>query len=143
MSYRTLIFSAAISVAGAASVADAAEIQIQDGFARGGPKSGAAFFTIVNTGDIDDRLIGTRSDVASRVELHTHIEDTNGVMKMREIEGGLTVPAGASHALVRGGDHVMFMGLEKPFEDGGTINLTLTFEHAGDISVRLPVDNAR
>ncbi len=62
---------------------------------------------------------------------------------MRPIDGGIAVPAGGSHALKRGGDHVMFMGLDAPFEEGSTISVTLTFEKAGDVVVELPVDNDR
>ena len=125
------------------ALADDSPITIEDAFARSGPHSGAAFFVIHNNGDTDDRLVAARSDVAARVELHTHIEDENGVMKMREVEDGFAVPANGMHMLKRGGDHVMFMGLETPFEDGETISVTLTFEAAGDIDVEIPVDNER
>lgn len=118
-------------------------IAIEDAYARSGPQSGAAFFTIRNTGETDDRLVAARSDVAARVELHTHIEDENGVVKMRPVADGFPVPAGGSHVLKRGGDHVMFMGLDAPFEEGGTIAVTLSFETAGDIAVEIPVNNAR
>jgi len=64
-------------------------------------------------------------------------------MRMREIEGGVVVPAGGMHALKRGGDHVMFMGLSAPMEPGSTIDVTLTFEQAGDVMVTIPVDNDR
>ena len=70
-------------------------------------------------------------------------EDENGVMKMTEIEGGLNVPAGSMHMLQRGGDHVMFMGLNAPLEQGGAVAVTLTFEKAGDVQVMIPVDHER
>ena len=44
------------------------------------------------------------------------------------------------HALQRGGDHVMFMGLNQPFEDGSTISVTLVFEKSGEMTVEIPVD---
>ena len=37
----------------------------------------------------------------------------------------------------------MLMGLTRPFSDGADITLTLTFETSGDLTVTLPVDNAR
>ena len=112
---------------------------IKDAYARSGAKSGAAFFTIMNHSSTDDRLIAVHSDVAKRVELHSHTEDENGVMRMREIAGGIVVPAGGMHALARGGDHVMFMGLGAPLPDGGAVDVTLTFEQAGDITLITPV----
>ena len=48
--------------------------------------------------------------------------------------------AGGSHALKRGGDHVMFMGLSQPFEPGVTVPVVLEFEKAGEIRVEIPVD---
>jgi copper(I)-binding protein len=117
-------------------------IMIKDPYARSGPRSGAAFFTIMNHSDTADRLIAATSDAAPRIELHTHIME-NGIAKMREVEGGFAIEAHGSHALARGGDHVMFMGLDKPFEQGSTITVTLTFEQAGDMVVQIPVDNER
>ena len=105
-------------------------------------KSGAAFMLISNSGSEDDRLIAARSDVAERVELHTHLIDANGVARMVEVEDGFAIPAGGTHALQRGGDHIMFLGLTAPFEQGQTIAVTLVFERAGEIAVEIPVDLA-
>ena len=106
MKLKTLALSGLICVAAAPMAM--AEIVIKDAYARSsGPmaKAGAAFMVIENTGDTADRLIAARADVAKRVELHTHIDDGNGVMKMREVEGGFAVPAGGAATLARGGDH--------------------------------------
>ena len=121
-------------------------LMIQDPYARsmgsiGG--SGAVFFTVMNHGAEEDRLIDVRSDVAEKVELHTHKEDGNGVMQMMHVPEGFTIAAGGEHALARGGDHVMLMGLTREVADGDVINLTLVFEKAGEIAVEAPVDNAR
>ncbi|MAY31427.1 MAG: copper chaperone PCu(A)C [Rhodovulum sp.] len=118
-------------------------IVVEDAYARASTptaKSGAAFMVLMNTSDQDDRLIGAKSDVAARVELHTHREIADGVMKMMEVEEGFVIPAGGSHMLARGGDHVMFMGLNEPFADGDTVAVTLVFEHAGEVAVEIPVD---
>lgn len=123
-----------------------AEISVSDPYARAaGPtaKAGAAFMIIENSGAEDDRLIAASSDIAARVELHTHKDMGEGVMKMMEVEEGFVVPAEGSHALARGGDHVMFMGLTRPMNQGDTVTVTLTFERAGDIVVEVPVDLER
>ncbi len=122
------------------------DITIEDAYARASgmnAMAGAAFFQIMNHGDQGDRLIAAKSDVAKRVELHTHKETAEGVMQMMEVEEGFPVAAGGMHALQRGGDHVMFMGLNQPFEDGSTINVTLVFEKAGEMTVEIPVDLKR
>lgn len=124
----------------------AGEIMVRDPYARSSTPSsvtGAAFLVLMNHGDTDDRLIGAATDVAKRVELHTHKEDANGVMKMMEVEEGFVVPAGGMHALKRGGDHIMLMGLTRPLEQGEEISVTLTFEKAGEIEVMVPVDRER
>ncbi len=145
MSFKSTLFAAtaALTLAGAAWAGD---IMVMDPYVRSSMKSsttGAAFMTLMNQTDQDDRLIAARSDVAERVELHTHIQDANGVMQMREVEAGFPVPAGGSYMLMRGGDHVMFLGLKQPLVDGESVSLTLTFEKAGDVVVDVPVDLTR
>ncbi|MGC1495395.1 MAG: copper chaperone PCu(A)C [Sulfitobacter sp.] len=142
----TRTFSAAIAAALLATTAFAGDIMIKDPYARSSTansKSGAAFMMLMNQTDSDDRLIAAASDVSGRVELHTHKEDANGVMKMTEIEDGIPIAAGEMHAMKRGGDHVMFMGLNGPLVQGSEITVTLTFEKAGDIEVKIPVDHER
>ncbi|MEZ5911564.1 MAG: copper chaperone PCu(A)C [Paracoccaceae bacterium] len=121
-------------------------VAISDAYARAsgvGAMTGAAFMVIENHAKADDRLIGARSDVAKRVELHTHKADANGVMQMLEVEEGFAIPAGGGHALARGGDHVMLMGLTRPLEQGDTFGLTLIFEKAGEVTITNPVDMER
>lgn len=120
-----------------------AEIRIHDGYARAASpsaKAGAAFFVIENTGPAEDRLIAVTSDIAKRSALHSHEDMGNGVMRMVHVEEGFVIPAQGRHALARGGDHVMLMGLTRPMIEGGSVTLTLTFEQAGAQVVTLPVD---
>ena len=142
MPIRT-VFALAVALA---SPAFAGDITVMDPYARAaGPsaKAGAAFMLLQNSGDTDDRLVAARTDAAKRVELHTHIESGDGIMKMQEIEGGIALPAGGTHHMMRGGDHVMLMGLNGPLEQGAEITVTLIFEQAGEVDVTIPVDNER
>lgn len=121
-------------------------VHINDAYARsngvmGG--SGAIFFVVENHQIEDDRLIAAASDVANMVQLHTHIAGADGVMQMREVPDGFMIPANGLHALARGGDHVMLMGLTTALKDGDIVKLMLTFEKAGVVEVEVPVDNAR
>lgn len=97
-----------------------------------GAGAGAAFMTIAVEGG-DDVLVSASSPVASRVELHTHVMD-GGVMRMRQVPN-IAVPG----ELKPGGDHVMLMGLRQALEPGQEIDLTLTFEKAGDMTLKVPV----
>jgi periplasmic copper chaperone A len=120
-------------------------VHIDGAYARflPGAMSGAAFMVIENHATVDDRLIGAASDVAKRVELHTHKAGEGGMMQMIHVPEGFVIPAGETHELKRGGDHVMLMGPTRKVKDGDTITVTLTFEHAGDVTVEIPVDNTR
>lgn len=135
--------AAALALLSSAAFAD---IMVMDPYARAAGKSakaGAAFMVIENSGGADDRLIGAASDIAKKVELHTHKDMGDGVMKMIHVEEGFVIPAGGKHMLMRGGDHVMFMGLNSSMDQGNTVKVTLTFEKAGDIVVDIPVDLER
>ena len=106
-------------------------------------KSGAAFLKLTNNTNQDDRLIGVRFGLDGRIELHSHQEDANGVMRMAQIEGGVALPAGKSHMFKRGGDHMMFMGMTAPLVQQQEVAVTLIFEKAGEIEIVIPVDHAR
>ncbi len=143
----TKTFVAAVAAITVATSALAGEtILVKDAYARSATKTaktGAAFMVIMNSGPEDDRLVDVKSDVAVRVELHTHKENADGVMQMLHVEEGFAIPAGKMHGLQRGGDHVMFMGLKKPFVQGAVIPVTLVFEKAGEVPIEVPVDLER
>lgn len=140
-------FTAAVAALTVATSAWAGEaIMVKDAYARSSTKNakvGAAFMMVMNHGAEDDRLVAVKSDVAARVELHTHKENAEGVMQMLHVKEGFSIPAGEMHSLARGGDHVMFMGLKAPFEQGDMIPVTLVFEKAGDVQIEVPVDLER
>jgi len=142
MSFKSILLAATTAVASAAPAI--ADIEIHDPYARSSnPMAGAAFMVIHNHGEVDDRLVSVTSDAAARVELHTHMEDANGVMRMVHVEEGMDLPAGAEIIMKRGGEHVMFMGLTDPFEQDDIITITFQFEQAGDVQVDIPVDQDR
>jgi copper(I)-binding protein len=138
---KAFIAAAALSLAAPPLLA---EITVSDAYARASnTKAGAAFMVIENSADEADRLIDARATVSARVELHTHKENGDGIMQMIHVKDGFEIPAGGKHMLMRGGDHVMFMGLNAPFEQGATIPVTLVFEKAGEVAVDVIVDLQR
>lgn len=146
MSLKTLAIAAIGAAAFALPGLAQSVISVEDAYARASSpiaKSGAAFMVINNSGDEADRLIGVRTDIARKAELHTHIDDGNGNMSMRKVEGGFVVPANGAHVLKRGGDHVMMMGLTGPLNHGDILRMTLVFEQAGAIDLEVPVDLER
>ena len=121
-------------------------ITISDAYARVATPtspSGAAFLIIENKGAEADHLVGVASEIAEMTQMHTHIADAAGVMQMVEVPGGWDIPAGGTHTLQRGADHIMFMGLKQPLNDGDIVTVTLTFAKAGEVVVQIPVDLQR
>ncbi|TPE51438.1 copper chaperone PCu(A)C [Amaricoccus solimangrovi] len=127
--------------AAATATAPAEALSVARGFTRatrpGAPVAGG-FMVITNATGRDDRLVGARSPAAGVTQLH-EMAMAEGVMRMRELAQGLPIPAGATVALRPGGYHVMFMDLKAPLVEGARIEVTLTFERAGEVTVPLAV----
>ena len=120
-----------------------ANLEIIKPWTRATPPSaptGGGFLVIKNTGPTADRLVSARSPAAGAVQIHEMKMDGN-VMRMRELEKGLEIPAGGTVSLAPGGFHLMMMGLKEPLKQGSTVPLTLIFENAGSIDVELTVES--
>lgn len=96
------------------------------------------FLTVTNGGAEEDRLVAAASDAASHVEIHEMAVEGD-VMKMRQLPDGLPIPAGETVELRPGGLHLMFMQLRHPLVEGETVDVTLTFEKAGEIELPLAI----
>ena len=125
-------------VAGPARAEDvkAGDLVITQAWTRatpGGAKTGGGFLTIENKGSAPDKLVGVSADVAGKVEVHEMAMD-GGVMKMRPVEGGLTIDPGKTVKLAPGGLHLMMMDLKSPLKQGDKLPVTLQFEKAGKVA---------
>lgn len=87
----------------------------------------AAFAELQNNSDRDITVVTASSTVSDAVELHEIVEGGDGGNVMREKEGGFVVPAGQTHSLAPGGDHLMLMGLAESVGPGSDVAITLTF----------------
>lgn len=96
------------------------------------------YVMITNEGEADDTLVAARTDAAGRVELHEMVTDGD-VMRMREMEGGIPVPAGETVVLRPGGLHLMLMELEGAIPAGETRDVTLTFESGAEATMAFTV----
>lgn len=101
-------------------------------------KVGGGFLTIINHGDEADRLISATSPATPVVQLHEMLMDGD-VMKMREKENGIEIPAGETVILAPGGLHIMFMQMTAPFVEGEEVAVTLGFEKAGKVDIMLHI----
>jgi len=61
---------------------------------------------------------------------------------MREVEGGIPVPAKGKTNLKPGGYHVMFIQLNGPFKVGETVEAVMKFEKTGSVKVQFKVKPA-
>lgn len=102
----------------------------------------AGYMIINNNGTESDRLIGGTASFAEKVEVHEMKMDGE-VMKMREVSGGLEIPAGGNVTLKAGGVHVMFMKLVEQMKEGEARKVTLEFEKAGIVELELPVKTVK
>lgn len=117
----------------------AAEVALEEQWASAGDGEMAAVFgTLVNNGHHEARIVSGTSPAAAHVEVH-EVAGEAGAKTMRPKEGGIVLPAGGSHQLVPGGDHLMLMGLTAPLSAGSDIELTVQFEDGSTLPVTVQV----
>lgn len=136
------------------TAAEAAAIKVEGQWARTSPANaehGAAYMMITATDD--DMLTSASVDasVAAKVEIHETVPADGatgmtgatgmsgmGAMTMRPVDG-IELPAGESVELKPGGYHFMLLDLAEPLKAGDTIEVTLTFEKADPMTIKVPV----
>jgi copper(I)-binding protein len=130
----TVIVAVALAFIGSTpTFADHADIVVSQAWSRASPKGAkvaGGYLTIENRGAQPDRLLSATSVVASKVEIHQVLMQ-DGIMTMRPLDGGLAIPPGGTVTLAPGGNHIMFVGLTAPFEEGQRIPVSLNFERSG------------
>lgn len=117
------------------------DIEIDDVWVRAtapGQTAGGGYMEIENNGTAADQLVGIKSPAADNVSIHQTVT-ANGVSTMREVDGGVAVPAKGEVKFTPGGYHIMFEKLKAPFKEGMEIPATLTFQQAGDIEIKFKV----
>jgi periplasmic copper chaperone A len=138
------LFALAVICAGPAVAQQlkAGDLVLDHAWARatpGGAEVGGAYLTIKNNGTAADKLIGGSSSIAAEVQVH-EMAMNNGVMTMRPVNGGLSIPPGKSVTLAPGGYHIMLMQLKAPLKQGGKLPVTLQFEKAGKVDVTFDIE---
>ncbi len=116
-----------------------AAVKVSDAWCRAtapGAMTGACYLTL--TADAPDRLVSVATPSAAHAMIHD-METVGGVMRMREMKGGLDLPKGQAVKLSPGGRHVMLMHLKGPLTAGGKATLTLGFAKARPQTVTAPI----
>ncbi|MBI3437121.1 MAG: copper chaperone PCu(A)C [Proteobacteria bacterium] len=141
---KMLVLAAfALAACGVGGGPQTQSLHVENGWATptpGGVNVSAGYVTLVNDSDTADALIAANSTRAANVDLH-EMNMSGAIMQMRSV-ASVQVPAHGSVTLEPGGTHLMFNGVATPFAEGERIPVQLTFEHAGVVSVDLPVSRA-
>ena len=140
---KAYLLHGAVLVAAIAVAAQAAprSISIEKPWAREtveGQAAGGGFMTIVNNGQREDQLVSASSPASHEVQIHTMSMD-GGVMRMRQLTDGLSIPAKGKVELKPRGLHIMFIGLKKPLRPGTSVPVTLKFRHTGSMTAQFKV----
>jgi periplasmic copper chaperone A len=138
-----LVLMSVLSVnAAAAGDYKLGSLDIRNPWSRATPKgarTAAGYAAITNNGTAPDRLVSASLIEATTGQVH-EMSMENGVMKMREITGGLEIKPGETVELKPQGFHIMFMGLKKPLVKGQSVKGTMKFEKAGTVDVEFSVE---
>jgi len=94
----------------------------------------SGYLQIHNQGAEPDQLLKAHSPQATRIEIH-EMRVENDVMRMRPLEQGLELPAGAIVSLAPGGYHLMIFEPTAPLIAGEIFPIELHFAKAGTMSV--------
>jgi hypothetical protein len=139
-----LVFAGgAALLAGPAAAADykIGSLDVTQPWARATPKgasTAAAYMTVTNSGSQAARLSCASTAAAATCQIH-EMAMSNGVMKMRPVEGGLEIKPGQTVTLKPGGYHVMLEGLKAPLKAGDKVEATLTSSDGGSVKVEFPI----
>ncbi|MDN5894163.1 MAG: copper chaperone PCu(A)C [Nocardioides sp.] len=98
----------------------------------------AAFGTLRNASDHQAVIVSATSSSTSSMELHEMATNDEGEMVMRPMKGGFVIPAGGTHKLDPGSDHLMFMDVTTPIKAGDTVTVTLTFADKSTMKFTAP-----
>lgn len=145
-----LLAAAALTLTGCAStttpaadttaVAAGDAVAIRDAWVKSAESGmSAGFGELTNDSDTDVTVVSATTEASSRLELHETVENENGEMVMREIEGGFVIPANGSMTLEPGGNHIMLMDLTAPLVAGDEVTFTLTFSDDTTYEFTAPV----
>jgi copper(I)-binding protein len=103
-----------------------------------GMPMGVAYLSITNNGPREDELLEAHTPLAAHVEFHRSTFDA-GMARMRPVSTLIIAPNSTVTA-APGGLHLMLVDLNSALVAGTSIPLLLRFRFAGEIAVRLAVE---
>ena len=118
----------------------ASSLMVHDAYVRATPPglpNSAAFMMFMNHSDKDIAVVSASSNIAKKVELHTH-DMVDGEMRMYQVKQ-IAVKANGHVMLKPGGFHIMFLGLHNPLKEGQNVDLSLTLSNGETVTLSAPV----
>ncbi len=125
---RHALRSTLLAVAALAAGGVHAQVTVKDAWVRATvpqQKSTSAFMQI--SAAKDARLVSVSTPVTPLAEMH-EMALRDGVMRMRQVAGGIELPAGKTVDLTPSGLHIMLLDLPQQVKVGDKVALTLVFE---------------
>ena len=118
---------------------ESSSIALADGYCRAKEEDSdmtACFGTLTNSSATEITVeYFTAPDLkGASTELHEVVDG-----KMRQKEGGFTIPANGSFELAPGGEHLMIMNYADPIQAGDTLTFNLSLGDGSDFTADFPV----
>jgi copper(I)-binding protein len=128
-----------ILIAGCAGQKASPKLSIENSWGRPSPTmptAGGLYMLVKNDGDAPDTLLSGKSPACGSIEVHEMVMKTDGTMGMNLVDKPVQIPAGGQVEFKVGDLHIMcIMRNDDQFKPGQNIDLTLTFEKSGDMTV--------
>jgi copper(I)-binding protein len=83
----------------------------------------AAYFSVQNSSDTSQILVGASADFATKAEIHNHIL-VDDMMRMQQ-QSEVVIQPGESVHFSPGGLHIMLFGLKQPLSEGQSVSISL------------------
>jgi copper(I)-binding protein len=128
--YKHILTLAAVFMLAISTQVTASGVMADEAYVRAvppGQTNSAAFMTLHNHSTEAKRLMTVESSVADSVELHGH-QHENGMMKMRQVKGGIEIAPHGMTKMEPGGLHIMLIGLKQKLVPGESVHLRLKFD---------------
>ena len=101
------------------------------------PDVAAAYLRVANKGSVDDSITKVVTSVTADVMAMTEV-NSGGVGTMTDLSA-VTIPAHGSVNLTPGFAHLMLENPTRTLKQGDTVSVTITFAHAGTVTMTFPV----
>jgi copper(I)-binding protein len=113
-----------------------AEVTVTDATVRllpPGVPNTAAYFSIQNSSDTDQILIGASADFATKAEIHNHIL-VDDMMRMQQ-QSEVVIKPRETLQFAPGGLHIMLFGLKQPLLEGQSVEISVQTQDGESIII--------